>query len=164
MMTELLTCVERELTDEEAAGVAIALADVITQATAALEKLKTRLRASAAETSLEGKVVTIKGSDLEGRLVGDVTVTFPRAQATLNKDFNPAKVRRVLGDAVFDLYFEMKPSLRKGALEKLRERRENPSIGEDEFNTMFSAVDIAEPTARVGFRPIPQGLLNARYR
>lgn len=164
MLTELLTCAARELTDEEAAGVALALADQITQATAALEKLKTRLRATAAETVAGASVVTIKGSDLEGNTVGDVTVTFPRATASLSKDFNAARVKKAIGEETFDLYFEMKPALRKGALETLRERREDPTIEEAEFNALFSAIDIAEPTARVGFRPIPQGLLNARYR
>lgn len=162
-MDDLLNCAEGDLTDEQVAGVALALADQITKATAALETLKVRLRAVASCNVAGGKTVTLKGEDLDGKPVGDVTVTFPRAQAALAKGFNPAAVRAALGEEVFNLYFETKIVLNKHALETLRERREDPSLSEEEFTAMFSAVDITEPTPRVGFQPIPQSLLNARY-
>ena len=164
MITELLDYTKKALSDEQAAGVALALADQITQMTAALEELKTQLRAVAEQARGSESVVLIRGVDSESVMVGDVTVTFPRPQGVLSKSFNPTKVRALLGDAVFDLYFEQKVALRKGVLDTLRERKEDASLPETEFEVVFSSIDITEQTPRVGFRPISQGLLVARYR
>ena len=154
MIAELLELAKKPLTDEQAAGVALGLAEQISQATAALEELKARLRATAEQARGSESVVVIKGVDSENVAVGDVTVTFPRPQAVLSKSFSPAKVRALLGDAVFDLYFEQKVALRKGVLETIRERKGDPTLPEAEFEAVFSSIDISDQTPRVGFRPI----------
>ena len=83
MITELLDYTKKALSDEQAAGVALALADQITQMTAALEELKTQLRAVAEQARGSESVVLIRGVDSESVMVGDVTVTFPRPQGVL---------------------------------------------------------------------------------
>lgn len=153
------------LSESEAAGVALALADHISQATLALENLKLLLRTQAQKRLVDGETcVTLRGVDPEGRYLGDVTVTFPRPQAVLTKGFSASKMESRLGKAVFDVYFETKVVLRKGALETLRERRKAGGSGEKEFGILVEAVDITEQTARVGFRPIAQGVSDVHVR
>lgn len=150
MIDELLSLDQSDLTLEQRAGVAIALADHISLASYALEKLKSQIRTDAATLAEPGKGVVIKGVDLKGFPVGEVTVTFPRPQASLNKGFNPTLA--TLGEEVFNRYFEKKVVLKKDALETLRQRRSILGPDSPEMSIMFSAVDISEPTPRVGFR------------
>ena len=146
MIDNLQVLDEKTLTDEQAAGVALLLASDIAKSSEILERLKIRLRDV---NHGQRSTTTVKGVDLEGNDVGEVTITFPRPQATLSKDFSEARARRDLGDAFQD-YFESKVVLKKDVLEILRERQIEDSL---ESEKLFSFITINDPTPRVGFRP-----------
>lgn len=153
------------LSGAEAAGRALVLAQLISKATEELEELKVKLRSEARELLLHsGATVSLRGCDKDGKDLGEVTVTFPKPTPALAKNFSPLKVEAALGRETFDLYFETKVVLRKGVMDTLQERKEEGSATRMEVDTLFSAVDMTEPTPRVGFRPLTLDLSASRVR
>lgn len=136
----------------EAAAVALALAARRTAIDEALEPLKSFIRREAQEER-DGPddVVEFDGVDGDAN-AGVVSVTFQAARPTLSKTAREATLRRLLGPE-FDLYFEAKMTLEpKRDFTEVCERRrkEHPT----EVAAAMRAVDLVEPTPRVGFRPL----------
>lgn len=137
---------------EEAAAVALALAARRTAIDAALEPLKVLIRKEAQEERDQpDDVVEFDGVD-GATNTGVVSVTFQAARPIILKTAREATLRRLLGPE-FDLYFEVKVTLepRRDFAEVCERRRKEHPV---EVSAAMRAVDLVEPTPRVGFRPL----------
>lgn len=137
---------------EEAAAVALALAARRTAIDEALEPLKALIRKEAQEEREKpDDVVEFDGVDGDTN-AGVVSVTFQASRPTMSKTARESTLRRLLGPE-FDLYFEVKTTLepRRDFTDICeRRRKEHPT----EVAAAMRAVDLVEPTPRVGFRPL----------
>jgi len=141
---------------EEVAGVALALAAAHTAILEALEPLKDKLREHARLLLPEGEVEGI--IEVPGLLgppngdwveAGTVSVTFPYRKLKLSGD--PDRLKNLLGLSFKD-YFEETSSYRpvRDFQERVKARQPfNP----EECRIVLGAVELVEPTPRVGFKP-----------
>ena len=143
-------------TPQEIAGVALALAQVFSQVSQALEPIKDHLRNAARVRLVEqgktqGKVI-IEGETLQGEPSGEVSVTFPASQVKLSSEFDPASLKELLGDSLFASMFEVKTTYKPSRSFKAQ----MSVLGEGgsrakEYQALQSSIEHVEPTPRVGF-------------
>lgn len=161
--------------DEELAGIALALSVVHGAAEAALEPLKTELRAIAREdlwgsspqaSTLPRRIelpavyepLSSEGQDGDALpLRGMVTVTFPQKQVKVVKDADLEALRLLLGEEEFSRYFEARTQYtpRKDFQEQVKAKMEGIPPGDQAalspLNVLLASVEYVEPTPRVGF-------------
>jgi len=146
---------------EYLAGMALELATLHTEVTAALEVLKAKLRDAARDDLLDdlAGVVTINGEDYESEPLGTVTVTFPPKIIKLRKETDTELLKRSLGPAFRDYFDEVPASYvpTKDFEDKTLQASGQSPAKAAEARLALSAVEVtAQPTPRVSFAYAPK--------
>jgi hypothetical protein len=137
---------------EEAAAVALALAARRTAIDEALEPLKALIRKEAQEER-DGPDDVVEFDGVDGDTgAGVVSVTFQAPRPAMSKTAREVTLRRLLGPE-FDLYFEVTNTVapRRDFSEVCDRRKKEHPV---EVAAAMRAIDLVEPTPRVGFRPL----------
>lgn len=163
LLGEVYEPYDQEYEPEYLAGMALELATLHTEISAALEILKAKLRDTARDdlpaNSPTPAQVTIQGEGYESETLGTVTVTFPAKTIKTRKDTDLQQLKRALGPAFSDYFEEQTTYTPVDDFENKTLKASGPGRSPTkaaEARLALSAVEVtARPTPRVSFNYNP---------